>query len=89
MQLAGSAEHTLVDDLAPWVALLPEEAVLFLRLNTSLLITVGAIAGVIGAPLAILIFYQTYLFEGKHTENTYLRLTASWNLPKQQRFQNA
>ncbi len=63
----GSIDHTLWDDLAPWVVLLPKEAIQYLALHKPVQYTIIALAGIIGFPLAVLVFFQTYLFEGKHT----------------------
>lgn len=68
-KIVGSVEHVAMDDLAPWLALVPPEAMEYLKENPDISAAVISIATVVGIPLAALIFLQTYLFEGQHTEN--------------------
>lgn len=67
-KVAGSLEHVIVDDIAPWFAFLPPDSVALIQSNPGVAYAIISLSAVIGVPLAILIFLQTYLFEGAHTE---------------------
>ncbi len=68
ISVVGSLEHALCDDLIPWLALLPKEAIHYLAKNSYVRNWVLSVSAFIGIPLALLVFVQTYLFEGRHTE---------------------
>lgn len=87
-KIVGCVEHVVVDDLAPWLALFPPEAAKYLMQHTGVKTAVIAVATSIGIPLALLIFLQTFLFEGEHTEthlkeiHNELQNTTRWHLPQ-------
>lgn len=75
IRFVGAGDHTFTDDLLPWLGYLPKEAVTFLAENRNAMIAVASIGSVVGGLLAILIYQQTYFYEGKKTEENLLKIS--------------
>ncbi len=65
----GSLEHTLGDDLLPLLAFIPQAVIRdFAENKNPRNIALISLFTIIGAALITLVFIQTYLFEGGHTQ---------------------
>jgi hypothetical protein len=64
----GALEHTLVDDLLPWVGFIPKSAIIYLNENEKARNIVLGASAVPTLVLLGLVMIQTYFFEGAHTE---------------------
>lgn len=63
----GSFDHASVDDATPWVPYMID-AINFLGKDPKIIYTLAAIAGVIGIGMTALIYFQTFYYEGTHTQ---------------------
>ncbi len=81
LAVVGTLEHSIVDDLLPWILFVPEPARKILAttyrrfsLASPVAKTFAILAPLIGSLLAIVIIFQTILFEAEHSYEAYCKI---------------